>query len=361
MNKKSFLENKILKNKLSEKVNVLYSDLETEILVTIAKQLKEKDDMLYSISVLTNDNQKIINDFSKRIEKEIERAISETGELAENDFKSFLESQVKKGNLNYVADRSSLKRVIGNVIRKATNEFNILNANLLNGVNQVYNEILLQATIETTAGLKSRNDALIDAMRKYAKKGVPVIVDSAGRKWHAETYAEMVMRTNIQQTARNVQDEQFELYGVEYVEISQHEGARPLCSPHQGKVFYRGRGESELYPPLSSTSMGAPAGLFGINCGHVSYPFIPGVNEKPTIVTDVKENDRIYEESQQQRYLERQIRKAKRELRVVSEFESEQATKKSQILLEKKEEEMEQFIKKTGRTRRKQREKIILT
>ena len=59
-------------------------------------------------------------------------------------------------------------------------------------------------------------------------------------------------------------------------------------------------------------SYGDPAGLFGCNCRHAFYPYQPGT-EKTYKPYPKKENDKVYELSQQQRKLERNIRQAKRE------------------------------------------------
>ena len=67
--------------------------------------------------------------------------------------------------------------------------------------------------------------------------------------------------------------------------------------------------------PISSTSYGEPAGLYGINCGHVPpNVFIPGLGKVRGEVPDEAENNARYAESQEQRGLERRIRYAKREV-----------------------------------------------
>ena len=99
-------------------------------------------------------------------------------------------------------------------------------------------------------------------------------------------------------------------------------GARPKCAPYQGRVFSRDgtrgvtedlNGEKIEYIPLSETSYGEPDGLFGINCGHQQYPFIPGLSMKSYYPYPEEENAERYRELQAQRGMERKIRADKRE------------------------------------------------
>ena len=60
--------------------------------------------------------------------------------------------------------------------------------------------------------------------------------------------------------------------------------------------------------PLEATSYGQPAGLFGINCGHMSFPFVAGRTTINWPEYDHEETVRLYRESQEQRYMEREIR-----------------------------------------------------
>src|SRR5574344_1273551 len=91
------------------------------------------------------------------------------------------------------------------------------------------------------------------------------------------------------------------------IEVSSHAGARPLCAPYQGHVYSR-TGKSTQYPSLDSTSYGEPAGLFGINCGHVMYPYFPGTKQTYKPTDDESQNVEDYKESQKQRQIERSIR-----------------------------------------------------
>ena len=94
-----------------------------------------------------------------------------------------------------------------------------------------------------------------------------------------------------------------------------------------------------------------------INCGHYPIPVIPGVSipHGADAIQPKEENDRLYAESQEQRELERKIRAAKR----VVTMAGDTATKEDKAAVKEAQAEMREFIERTGRTRRYDREQIV--
>ena len=94
-----------------------------------------------------------------------------------------------------------------------------------------------------------------------------------------------------------------------------------------------------------------------INCGHYPIPIIPGVTipHAQDFVQPKEENDKAYAESQEQRALERQIRAAKRAVEMGDDSkEAKDRVKEAQAA-------MREFIGRTGRTRRYDRESLYST
>jgi hypothetical protein len=147
-------------------------------------------------------------------------------------------------------------------------------------------------------------------------------------------------------------------YGTDLIEVSSHLGARERCAPFQGRIFSRS-GKSKKYAAWSSTSHGEPAGLLGINCHHVIYPYISGKSTQRYEPYDPAENRRIYEESQQQRLFERKIRKQKRELALLETIGDEQGAKDAKQAIRATQSELRAFLSETGRGRRRDREQIV--
>ena len=134
------------------------------------------------------------------------------------------------------------------------------------------------------------------------------------------------MRTTVHNTALQGQKARAEDYDVHTFQVSTKAAARPLCAPYQGKILSwragdRGTvhdlyGNAYEYTSIYDTSYGEPAGLFGINCGHFPNTFVDGYSiprYKPLDEEGEKRNAEEYRISQEQRRLERDVRKAKTE------------------------------------------------
>ncbi len=366
--------------RFSKPVADVYLAIEDQLLVNIAKKIARDNDILIDIEkngdirkieswqlkklndldALTQEHIKIISKQSGKTAEEVEKMLSGAGYKAVNDIEGDMESAAEKGKLTMPEgnpkDSSALKDVLRGYEQQAKNKLNLTNTTMIDMSNQKYLNVINETTGKVLAGATSAQQALRESIRGLAVQGVPALVDRSGRQWSTEAYVNMVMRSTTNNVANSMQETRMDEYGVDLVEISAHDGARPLCEPYQGRIFSRS-GDHPRYPPLSETSMGEPAGLFGVNCGHMQYPYFEGTKKtykpvKPEV------NDRIYQESQKQRYLERQVRKAKREMAMMIELGDKQGIAEADDLIKERQANVRQFINDTGRTRRIGREQI---
>ena len=149
--------------------------------------------------------------------------------------------------------------------------------------------------------------------------------------------------------------------GGDYIEISQHSGARPKCADDQGQIFSLsgntdpitdGRGKKIKVRAWSSSSYGQPDGILGINCGHSRYFFVPGLSIHRVEPIPRGENDEAYVEKQRQRLYERTIRNKKREIAMLKQTGAEDSyIRRKQNSLSDTRKEYLSFLDKTGRTR----------
>lgn len=257
--------------------------------------------------------------------------------------------------------------------RQAASDLNLVNTVMkykagsafVNAVNSVYNEanrqdvldVMGKSSAKVVMGHMSLQEATRKTIRELARKGIPAFVDKAGREWSPEAYIMMDMRSTLGNTARAAQDMRCDQYGIQLIEVSSHMGARPLCAPYQGRIFSRdgskgittdGAGGKIYYTPLSETSFGEPAGLFGINCGHVQYPFAPGINFQRYFPYPKEENDRRYQQFQRQRAMERDIRATKRECMMLQETGDTEGLQKASLRLRNQREKYRAYCKETG-------------
>lgn len=167
------------------------------------------------------------------------------------------------------------------------------------------------------SGAVSYSEAVKQSVDRIAKDGVVVNYPS-GHTDTIETATLRAVRTGISQTCADVTDARMNEMNWDIILVSAHLGARVTdredYTNHywwQGK-FYSKSGMDKRFSPFSVCGFGDVQGIHGANCRHSHGPG-DGVNN-PFEQFDSEENQKAYELSQQQRALERRIRKQKREV-----------------------------------------------
>jgi hypothetical protein len=355
-------------------VDILY-DAETEILTTIARHLRAgntasadyKIDRLKKLGILNKEAAAILQRYKASIQAgtagAVEQAAMDALIKGEATFARAAKAGATMRDVLPLEADPAIRDTIDAWTSTAKTQANLAMATMLEKTGEVYVDILNRVTAQVVTGAAGGQEALASAVREWAGKGIPSIIDKAGRQWSTEAYANMVIRTNTRRVTTEATFKRAEEYGADLVEVSSHAGARPGCAPYQGKI-YSISGKSDKYPPLSSTSYGEPDGLFGINCSHVSYPFFEGISRQTYAPTEnAEKNAEQYQESQRQRLLERSIRAAKREVSTLQALgdlgKGELA--RAQRTLADRQGAMREFIKDTGRTRQRNRERVYDT
>jgi len=375
---------------LEEQVERLYIDIENELLLNIADKLSRGKPMeidqydtekrekivgsgnvnewqlerLKELNGLNEENAELIAKYSGKTIKEVNQVFDRAKEIGTEIDSKILELGIKAGILNEINPMNE-EIVVKNILIKAVNEvlttFNKQNVSLLTSASREYTNIVNKVSSQVLAGTKTTNKAMQESVSELAQKGLTGFTAKNGAQWSPEAYTKMVIRTNTQNTINRVQEERMLLAGNDYIEISSHLGARPLCSQDQGQIFslsgdtaliQDGNGRVIKPRAWSSSTYGKPAGILGINCGHSRYAFVPNLSIKRDKDFTKKENDKAYREKQQQRLYERKIRNKKREIAMLKESNSEQDYIKSKTReLSDYRKEYLDFLNKTGRTR----------
>ena len=319
---------------------------------------------LKELGGLNEENAKIIAKYSGKTQKEVEKIFERAREIGTEVDKDILELGIKAGILNEInpiVEDVTVKNILNNAINEVLTTFNSQNNSLLVSAGNNYRDIVNKVSSQVMAGTKTTNKAMQEAVTELAQKGLTGFTARNGAEWTPEAYTKMVIRSNTQNTINRIQEERMTLAGNDYVEISSHLGARPLCSQDQGKIFSLsgnttpikdGLGNTIKVYAWSSSSYGKPAGILGINCGHSRYAFVPNMSIHREKEFTKEENDEAYVEKQQQRLYERTIRKKKREIKMLEQTGAEKdyiLSRKEQLSDYRK--EYLEFLDKTGRTR----------
>nr|WP_072513813.1 phage minor capsid protein [Ndongobacter massiliensis] len=244
--------------------------------------------------------------------------------------------------------------------QKAVRIVEEIQRSVLNGANEIYDDILMQAAKEVQIGRKTYRKAAQDAAKKWAEKGIPVLRTKSGARLTIESYIPMVLRAEQKRAATMAQEVELDAYGIDLVELSSHAGSRLSHIPFQGRIYSRS-GTSDKYPPLAKTGYGEVDGMVtGINCRHQMYPYIEGVSKKRFEPYDAEESKKEYLESQEQRRLERAVRRAKLEKRMLENTGADDLdVKRADSKIRKRQAALREFVDQTGRTRRYERERLF--
>ncbi|MFC8583300.1 phage minor capsid protein [Streptomyces sp. NPDC057217] len=187
----------------------------------------------------------------------------------------------------------------------------------------VYREVISTASAAPLLGAQTRRQAAQSALDRFAARGVTGFVDTAGRSWNLVSYAEMATRSAVGRAAIEAHTDRLGAAGVDLVIVSAAPEECDRCRPWEGKVLTRdGAGGARMVEMEHATEDGRmvqvrvagslpearAAGLMHPNCRHSVSAYLPGLTRPPAQVPARG----TYEQSQQQRYFERQIRAWKR-------------------------------------------------
>lgn len=377
-------------DELQEQVERIYIDMENELLLNIAKKLSTGKPMeidkwdettgqpiygsggvnewqlekLKELNGLNEENAKIIASYSGKTVEEVEQVFSKAQEIGMTKDEATIEKGVQLGILNQIdpiSERPIIEGILTTAIQEVLTTFNRQNNSLLASAGDEYIGIVNKVSSQVLAGTKTTAKAMQEAVSQLAEKGLTGFTARNGAQWSPEAYTKMVIRSNTQNTINKIQEERIQSCGGDYIEISSHVGARPLCSQDQGQIFSLS-GNTEPIEDLdgskikvrawSSSTYGEPAGILGINCGHSRYMFVPGISKKRDMDFTKQENDEAYIEKQHQRQYERAIRNKKREIAMLKQTKAEDSyIRMKQNSLSDTRKEYLSFLNKTERTR----------
>ena len=392
----------LLDNQLAaDKPTGLYQDLEEMLMQNIVRHIRNYDQpiptdewllqKLAEIGKLNKENVQIISQMAGISNTATQRMLEEMAEQVTKELEPGFQQLVRRrivGEVVPVAKSQNVIKVMKGLKRQAKDTLNLCNTTMLYKARDAYKALVqdMASTAKEIAnkqvfidaldkhatsaiiGAESRAQALRKCVQAFNEKGIPAFVDKRGRKWTPEAYVNMAMRTTSGSVAREIQMARCEDYGIDLIEVDSHAGARPKCAKDQGKIFDRAN-KSMKYPHWNTSSYGEPDGILGINCGHHIYPYVEGVSTRRYFPTDDLDADnKLYQQTQVQRGLERAVRKAKRECMLYDELgrkeefkqTAKEAFEQASVKLKEKEKQLSQYVDGNDQLhRRKDREQVV--
>lgn len=193
-----------------------------------------------------------------------------------------------------------------------------------------YKTTLDAAMLDIHSGAFDYQTVLMRTINDMTKSGVRWIDYKYGRRDRIDVAARRAVMTGFRQVQGKINEQVAAQLGTESYEVTYHVGARPTHQPWQGKVW-------TMKQLREICGLGNVEGLHGANCYHDYNAFVPGVSVRT--YTD-KQLERMieaentpktyngkqyttYEALQQQRKMERNMRKTRQDVKLMEEGEAD--------------------------------------
>lgn len=193
-----------------------------------------------------------------------------------------------------------------------------------------YEDTLDAAMMDIGTGAFDYNTVLKRTIQTMTNSGLRTIDYNSGRSYRVDVAARMCVMTGFNQVQSKINEQVAKDLDTEYFEVSWHGGARPSHQVWQGRVYSR----RELG---SVCQLGSPGGLCGVNCYHNYDAFVPGASVRTYTDAQLDEMNRqenepksydgkeytTYEALQEQRKLERLMRKQRQDIKLIQSGEGD--------------------------------------
>lgn len=331
---------------LPEELTELFRALEITLLDEICSRLKLAD----QLNEVTVQDIRALRSHGIDL-KDIEKAVRKTTGISEKKLKELLDNVVERNQRYYtglidlahitqpetlvsVEDTWAIYEQTKQTLRNITRSMGFLvdaGRTMLSPA-KAYQWALDAATLKVESGAISYGQAIKEAVRELASGGLRVVDYESGHRDLVDVAARRAVMTGVSQLCGKYTEQAAEYLETPYYEVSAHAGARDKPGPSpwsshkdwQGKVYSTRSGD--IYPNIYEVcGLGAVDGLEGANCRHRRNVWVEGVSERTYTDEQLEHIDdglgctfdgktyTAYEATQEQRKVERTIRKLKRE------------------------------------------------
>lgn len=236
-------------------------------------------------------------------------------------------------------------------------------------VAKVYQECLDYAFWQVSSGLVDYRTAVWNAAVRLADSGLQFVSYDTGVINHVDVAVRRAVLTGVSQYTAQISEHNMRELDTDIVETTAHAGARPDHAEWQGK-WYSFSGKSKKYKSLvNATGYGTVTGLKGANCRHDFFPVIPGISQPMYTAAELANIDpkpftykgreyTYYQATQRQRYMERAMRKTKRQLIAADSVGDKDMFTTKSVLLRRQKDEYSRFSKAAGLLTRNERTRV---
>lgn len=381
---------------LPEELAELFRGLEDALLIDICSRLKAAD----GFNEATVQDIKALRSHGISID-EIKKEINKTTGISEKKLDELLSDVVKRNQQYYtelidiagvtkpdvlvdMATIDAIKRQTLDEMRNITRTM----AFVLDGGRTVlephkaFTWACDSAMLKVQSGAISYNQAIEDAVKQLADSGIRTVDYESGIRNQVDTAIRRAVMTGVNQINQRYAEQSTDYMETDLVETSAHIGARntgvgPMNHESwQGQWFRwseKPRTSDGNYPDfIATTGYGTGEGLGGWDCRHTFTPVVEDVNEPTYSRADLDamkgENRKFtfegkeydgYTATQEQRKVERTIRKLKREKAAYNAAGLSEKEQAVSIRLRRLNAKYKAFSKRAGLPEQKERLKVL--
>lgn len=350
----------------------LYAQAEADILADMARRIST-----YDYWIPAAEHQRRVLAEMGALREDILRQLSRRTGKSQRELEHLMEEAARK-SLAYDGDiyrehgldppplnaSPELRKVLAAGLKQTKGLFKNLTGTTARTVSGQFEAALDRAWMQVSSGAFDYNAAVRTAVKDLSRQGVGAIRYPSGHVDTLEVAVRRAVVTGVNQTCGRAQEALAREMGCDLMELTAHAGARPEHAAWQGQIVSLGGRRG--YLSLGDIGYGTGAGFKGWNCRHDWNPYFEGSPRSYTPelleryeARDIDYNGRKlteYEASQQQRAIERNIRRWKRENKAMEAAgldTSESAAKVRQWQAAQKD-----FLRQTGLKRQAEREQV---
>ena len=188
-------------------------------------------------------------------------------------------------------------RKINSLIKAVNNDFSQANKAVLRRSNDVYREVIAEASMYNQTGVMTEKQAIKKAVSDFEQRGINCIEYSNGAKHKISNYASMAIRTASTRAHLQGEGQLRQKIHSTLILMSKHNTACKLCQPWENKVLiddvYSGGTKEDGDYPLLSEAM--KEGLYHPNCKHGHGTYYPELGKKVSndIIEEVEQSEKI--------------------------------------------------------------------
>lgn len=358
--------------KAIQKLLEMYERIENDLLIKIASHFSVEDEFQNSdywrikkLEEMGLFNQDII-DYLKRetkgTDKEIKRALNQIGidTIDLDRLNRLFEDEVLKINPDILSNNYTIRNIINTAYDELSNTLIQMSSKIERSTREAYLNVVESTYLKTSMGTHSYQEAIRIAINDLSNQGINTLtyktVDEDGnitgiRNYDIESTVRREILTASRQLNNAIAMEVANELECEYLYLSEHLQCRPSHFDWQGTIIKR----EDL---VRITKYGEIDGLAGINCRHYFEPYFGDARENDLKHFNKEECTNAYNLSQQQRYLERGIRKWKRKAEMFKTNDDIDAYSKCRDKVKEWQSKIDSFVKENDLRRDFNREYV---